>query len=253
MKIRTVFCFFITLFVLSSCSNSSSKTTVRKNSNFNATALNGSLLVLPTKAHAYERGLLGNMSRLYNYEEYIETVVVNCIVKTLQNMGYNARLLPNSEIYSKEMRDNMLITADKYKEEIKSLYKMYTLDKQDAFNIKNNIGTLSFLKLNNQKKKLVLFSDYIYITNTNNTKVKDLALGLIFGTHRFESAEGLNITVGIVDYYTGNIMWTNKSSLHIDVFESLFNDSKSERNSDEKMILPLIREVLGSIKDTGKE
>lgn len=241
---------FVSMFFLLLLSACTKYTTVRQSANFKKSDLETSkFIVLPSEAIAYEKGYFGQAKRLYDYEAHIETLVTDKLVSHLQSMGYDAISLSQYEIYKSKISPKMLELRELYQPAIIELYKEVIMPQEEAHNIVSKINVpyevsqLALLKLGNKNKALLVFCDYSHTAYNNSARVMSSLMALVVG--EYSNDDTASIRVGIVNSDTGEILWSNDTTISAEQFRGTFSGYNEE--SDNAMADSLVKLVLSPI------
>jgi hypothetical protein len=212
---------FIIILSVTACGNK--YTTVRQSPSYNRQAVKQKeILILPTDAIVNTVDFAGKKERMYDYESYIDDLINKSLADKLKENGYKVVRLTRKELHDKKISAQVSRLKDKYNTSIDELYSSYVLPVEKAHSISNNIGKQDIDFKNNEQDSLILLSDYTSDVKTSAARTKDVLIDAFLGSRLATSADVAKIIVGLVDYKSGNILWTNVSSDMKDAYNGAF-------------------------------
>jgi hypothetical protein len=227
-------------------------TMVRQAPAFNMADLKrNEIVILPAEAEIYKLGSFNAKERMYDYEEYLQSIISNNLAEILRTNGYKPMLLHKHDIHQQKSSASLLKLRERYAEIMRELYSEHQMPEEKALNIRHNIGG-NIMQLPTMPKYIMLCNYHGY-SKTNGARTVDFMVDAFLGTPLSASAEEEEMMIAIINQQTGDILWANKSHKVRGAFYGAFKGGKSNDEIDNKHSHKLIEDALAPLINPVKQ
>ena len=231
-------------FLLASLLSSCATTTVRRSPNYEEKLSKcKEVLVLPPEVKVHTLDLANKQERMYNYEDHIEDMTKNKVIRELRDKKFKVRFLSKRDIYNQKLYDKIAALREAYNDSHKELYSTIMMQEEKAYAIEKNLGKPAIELGKATNSSVILLTDYSKTVKTNGARTKDLVLSVLLGVHTNDADQSLMI-IGIIDARTGAILWTNRSYRSQDVIASSIDNLSSQSKMDNRDLDTLTSSVM---------
>ena len=246
---------FIILLLVATCACTNNTTFVRSAPNYSGSLVKARVaLLLPPDIEVNQIDALNKKTRVYNYEDRLEEIMVDTFITTMHDKGYNIKLLSRPEIGINKLSHYAVDTKDEFKDIAKILYAGGAWSEDKAYSIDYKIPAAVELGKKMGGDLLIVMNFYSE-NKTSAAITKDLTTDILKGalfavatgrttTTNTEPAEFSIVRLAILDASNGQILWAHSVSISNDII-STTTDSFSDANKvDKKKLSTLINSAL---------
>ncbi|MDA0967513.1 MAG: hypothetical protein O2970_11220 [Proteobacteria bacterium] len=225
-----------------------SNTTVRSKTNYeNTLKAKETIAVLPSTAEVYTVGF-GKKERMYDYEAGLEELINRELIPLFKEKGYNVRNLRKADIHDKGISRKVVDLKESYHPKIRNLYTPVLMKKELALNTNVKVDDKASSELKDATEADVIsVVNYTGTVQTNGARALGFAMDVLVGGST--AAETSTLTVSLLDADTGELLWSNLSSVAKDLFSSGLSNLSEQEEVDKKNINRLGKNLLRNLPD----
>jgi hypothetical protein len=223
------------------------KTTVRHSTDYQSLLESKKdTIVLPPEVLVNSVEFSGKLTRLYNYEHNIESMISDEICTNLDNKGLRAKFLPRRAIHEQDLEENAAVLSDRYKNIQKKLYKESSWENEAAFSINENVDNVGAKIGQQNHSSFIVMSYYSRRIKTTGSRAANILSTAFFGASASTPADVASLTIGILEADTGRVIWSNTGASIRGDFSSSSDKAKEKaelKSLIETILDPLLKPV----------
>lgn len=232
---------FAALLLTSSCTR---YTYLRKTADLeNELSKNNKVVLIPSEATINTVDVAGKKTKMYDFEEAVEEVIVDIVIPKLQAKGYSIQVLTKKDIREDKISKDIMILRENYEDILKELYTPELWAEEKAFNINSYINKKGDYK-ELMNSNLILFVDYASQNKTSGAMMKDFLINLVISSKEREIAEKSIIAIAMIDSKDGKVLWSNRVLGDVNLIKATFHSRSDSLTTEKKKISLLLDEAL---------
>ncbi len=206
----------ITLF-LSGCA---SYTSIRSKEGYECSLRSANqVLVMPAKVQVNTLDAAGKKERMYDYEYFLEGVIAEKLVESLQKYEIRATAVTRRELHENGIGEDFLRARDRSAALLTELYKK-EMNEKEAFNINAIVQDLPKDLYKKLKGDVLAFVEYDHISKTKGARTADMMISVVgalaTGRASSEPSERQLVLIYFIDAQTGSLIWSNLNQFYLE-------------------------------------
>ncbi|AIF81986.1 hypothetical protein I862_07160 [endosymbiont of Acanthamoeba sp. UWC8] len=208
------------------------------------------VVVLPPKVEVNMVDVVGKKKRMHDYEDHLENIIKEEVVKAVQDKGFRVKKLHRREIWEQQLSEDFGRLQQSFNAAKNKLYARVLWEEEKAFSITENLGLPAILFGGKTNSNLLLFVDYEGAIKTNGARARDFVISILANSSAaVEDADASFLLVAIVDATNGNILWSNIIYTAKSLYVSAINNFSSRDNVEAEKLRFLLSDILKQIRN----
>ena len=248
---KQLFLLILVIFTTSACA---SRTFVRSAPDYEHSLKKAKFTMLLTpKVRIHSIDAFNKSTRMYNYEDRVESNIIDTLIPKIQEKGFNVKVLSRREIKDYKLSKDLLEVKDGFNDVITELYSNGPWIEEKAFAINKCIkGSNEFY--NKLKADLLIVLDFNSNSKTSGAMAKDLtanlALSILTGGRsdiNVDNVENTNVKIAIIEASTGKVLWTHSIGSSFDMISTSLDSLSDVDKVDKQRLSALFDTALNDL------
>lgn len=251
------FLIILALFATSACTGPK-MTFVRSAPNYSESLDKSKIaLILPPNVEVNQIDALNKKTRVHNYEDRLEEIIVDELIAQIQKKGYDhVKFFSKAEIAASKLSKSFVDIKDQFSDALKDLYKGGAWPEEKAYSINHKIPSAIEIAEKAQSDLLIVVDFYAESkTSAAITKdfTTDILKGVLFaistggrstGSTKSDPSEVSILKLAIIDTLKGQILWTHSVSISNDMISTTIDNFSDANKVDKSKLSKLINGAL---------
>ena len=208
------------------------------------------VVVLPPKVEVNMVDVVGKKKRMHDYEDYLENIIKEEVVKAIQDKGFRVKKLHRREIWEQQLSEDFARLQQSFNTAKDKLYARVLWEEKKAFSISENLGISATVFGKKIDSNLLLFIEYEAAVKTNGARARDFVISVLTNSSAaMENDDTSYLLIGIIDALSGNVLWSNLIYSNQGLYASTFDKLYSRDNVEAEKLRFLLSDILTPISN----